>query len=113
MLKVKDTLRSTVHLSFDGRVIKTYHGPDATLRFETEVKMLKFLEAQGCPFVPHSMASPPRARCFRLALVACLVHCLACWTCLAPPALHSCCLVHGIVGPRARFASEPFVSFVV
>ena len=53
MLKVKDTLRSTVHLSFDGRVIKTYHGPDATLRFETEVKMLKFLEAQGCPFVPR------------------------------------------------------------
>ena len=43
MLKVKDTLRSTVHLSFDGRVIKTYHGPDAALRFKTEVKVLKFL----------------------------------------------------------------------
>ena len=53
MLKVKDTLRSTVHLSFDGRVIKTYHGPDAAIRFETEVKVLKFLEARGCPFVPR------------------------------------------------------------
>ena len=53
MLKVKDTLRSTVHLSFDGRVIKAYHGPDAAIRFKTEVKVLKFLEARGCPFVPR------------------------------------------------------------
>jgi len=56
MLKVKDTLRSTVHLSFDGRVIKTYHGPDAAMRFETEVKVLKFLEARGCHFVPRLIA---------------------------------------------------------
>ncbi|MFM9080394.1 MAG: hypothetical protein ACKOTE_09740, partial [Opitutaceae bacterium] len=28
MIKVKDTLRSTVQLTFDGRVIKVYHGPD-------------------------------------------------------------------------------------
>ena len=56
MLKVKDTLRSTVHLSFDGRVIKTYHGSDAAMRFETEVKVLKFLEARGCPFVPRLIA---------------------------------------------------------
>lgn len=59
MLKVKDTLRSTVHLSFDGRVIKTYHGPDAAMRFETEVKVLKFLEARGCPFVPRLLAENP------------------------------------------------------
>ena len=59
MLKVKDTLRSTVQLSFDGRVIKTYHGPDAAMRFETEVKMLKFLEARGCPFVPRLLAVNP------------------------------------------------------
>ena len=56
MLKVKDTLRSTVHLSFDGRVIKAYHGPDAAIRFKTEVKVLKFLEARGCPFVPRLIA---------------------------------------------------------
>lgn len=53
MLRVKDTLRSTVHLTFDGRVIKTYHGPDAQSRFDTEVKVLRFLEEKGCPFVPR------------------------------------------------------------
>ncbi len=53
MLKVKDTLRATVHLSFDGRVFKNYHGPDAQKRFENEVRVLKFLEARGCNFVPR------------------------------------------------------------
>ena len=53
MLKVKDTLRATVHLGFDGRVFKTYHGPNAKERFENEVRVLKFLEARGCHFVPR------------------------------------------------------------
>jgi tRNA A-37 threonylcarbamoyl transferase component Bud32 len=53
MLKVKDTLRSTVHLSFDGRVIKVYHGPKAEERFENEVRVLRHLEARNCPFVPR------------------------------------------------------------
>jgi tRNA A-37 threonylcarbamoyl transferase component Bud32 len=53
MLKVKDTLRATVHLGFDGRVFKAYHGPDAAARFDNEVRVLKHLEAQGCPFVPR------------------------------------------------------------
>jgi tRNA A-37 threonylcarbamoyl transferase component Bud32 len=53
MLKVKDTLRATVHLSFDGRVFKAYHGPNAKERFENEVRVLKFLEARGCNFVPR------------------------------------------------------------
>jgi predicted Ser/Thr protein kinase len=53
MLKVKDTLRATVHLSFDGRVFKTYHGPNAKERFENEVRVLKFLESRGCNFVPR------------------------------------------------------------
>ena len=52
MLQVKDTLRATVHLSFDGRVFKTYHGPDARTRFENEVRVLRHLEARGCHFVP-------------------------------------------------------------
>ena len=52
MLQVKDTLRATVHLSFDGRVCKTYHGPDARKRFAQEVKILRHLEARGCHFVP-------------------------------------------------------------
>jgi tRNA A-37 threonylcarbamoyl transferase component Bud32 len=53
MLTVKDTLRATVRLSFDGRVFKTYHGPNARERFENEVRVLKFLESLGCPFVPR------------------------------------------------------------
>jgi tRNA A-37 threonylcarbamoyl transferase component Bud32 len=53
MLKVKDTLRATVHLSFDGRVFKTYHGLNAKERFENEVRVLKFLESRGCNFVPR------------------------------------------------------------
>ena len=53
MLQVKDTLRATVQVSFDGRVFKTYHGPDAEQRFENEVKVLRYLEKRGCPFVPR------------------------------------------------------------
>ena len=53
MLKVKDTLRATVHLSFDGRVFKTYHGPKAAERFDNEVRVLRHLAARGCDFVPR------------------------------------------------------------
>lgn len=53
MLTVKDTLRATVRLSFDGRVFKTYRGPKAKERLENETRVLKFLEARGCPFVPR------------------------------------------------------------
>ncbi len=63
MLKVKDTLRSTVNLTFDGRVIKNYHGPNAAERFKNEVRVLKHLEARGCPFVPRLLeADPDRLR---------------------------------------------------
>jgi tRNA A-37 threonylcarbamoyl transferase component Bud32 len=53
MLKVKDTLRSTVNLTFDGRVFKTYHGADARKRFQNEVKVLRHLASRGCDFVPR------------------------------------------------------------
>jgi len=53
MLQVKDTLRATVQLSFDGRVFKTYHGRDAEKRFTNEVLVLRHLEAHGCGFVPR------------------------------------------------------------
>ncbi len=53
MLKVKDTLRATVHLSFDGRVFKVYHGANAAERFDNEVRVLRHLEARNCPFVPR------------------------------------------------------------
>jgi len=53
MLKVKDTLRATVNLTYDGRVIKAYHGPNALERFTQETKILRLLEARDCPFVPR------------------------------------------------------------
>jgi tRNA A-37 threonylcarbamoyl transferase component Bud32 len=53
MQKVKDTLRSTVHLSFDGRVFKEYHGSNVRARFGNEVRLLRHLEARGCNFVPR------------------------------------------------------------
>jgi len=62
MLKVKDTLRSTVHLGFDGRVFKAYHGPDAAPRFANEVRVLRHLEARGCPFVPRLLEADPEQR---------------------------------------------------
>lgn len=59
MLKVKETLRATVKVSFDGRVEKTYHGRDAQARFNQEVKVLRHLEAQGCGFVPRVLEADP------------------------------------------------------
>ena len=60
MLKVKDTLRATVHLTFDGRVIKAYHGPNAQTRFDNEVRLLRHLEARGCNFVPRLLEADPK-----------------------------------------------------
>ena len=53
MLKVKDTPRATVHLTYDGRVVKVYHGANAPARFANEVRVLRYLEARGCDFVPR------------------------------------------------------------
>ena len=59
MLKVKDTLRSTVNLGYDGRVFKAYHGADAQPRFDNEVKVLRYLETRGCGFVPRLLEADP------------------------------------------------------
>jgi tRNA A-37 threonylcarbamoyl transferase component Bud32 len=59
MLQVKDTLRATVRIGYDGRVHKIFRGPKAEERFATEVRVLKHLEAQGCPFVPRLLESSP------------------------------------------------------
>jgi hypothetical protein len=59
VLTVKDTLRSTVNLTFDGRVVKSYHGPNARERFDNEVKVLRFLEEQRCKFVPRVLEADP------------------------------------------------------
>lgn len=52
MRKLKDTQRSTVRLGYDGKVHKTFRGPQAVQRFENEVRVLRYLEAKACPFVP-------------------------------------------------------------
>jgi len=53
METVKDTLRATVRISYDGRVYKTFQGPKAEERFDNEVRVLRHLEARQCPFVPR------------------------------------------------------------
>jgi len=59
MHQVKDTLRSTVRISFDGEVHKTFRGPKAEERFANEVRVLKHLEARQCPFVPRMIRADP------------------------------------------------------
>ncbi len=56
---VKDTLRATVRISYDGRVYKTFRGPKAEERFANEVKVLRYLEERGCSFVPRLLESDP------------------------------------------------------
>ena len=53
MPEVKDSKQATVHVGYDGRVHKTFRGPLAKRRFENELKVLKYLEKQKCPFVPR------------------------------------------------------------
>ena len=53
MHPVKDTARAIVRIGYDGRVHKTFRGPDAPQRFANEVRVLQHLEAQGCDFVPR------------------------------------------------------------
>jgi len=53
MNQVKDTKRATVRIGYDGKVYKTFRGPNARERFDTETKVLLYLEKRGCPFVPR------------------------------------------------------------
>jgi tRNA A-37 threonylcarbamoyl transferase component Bud32 len=59
MDQVKDTLRALVRISYDGRVYKTFRGPRAQERFDNEVRVLRHLEARGCPFVPRLLEADP------------------------------------------------------
>src|SRR6187397_1247604 len=59
MHEVKDTLRASVRISYDGRVYKTFRGPKADERFSNEVRVLRFLEARNCPFVPRLLENYP------------------------------------------------------
>ena len=59
MNEVKDTLRAKVRIGYDGRVHKTFRGPKADERFANEVRVLRHLESQGCPFVPRLLEVHP------------------------------------------------------
>lgn len=59
--EVKDTLRALVRIGYDGRVTKTFRGPQAAERFANETRVLRHLEARGCPFVPRLLESDAAA----------------------------------------------------
>ena len=53
MHEAKNTARSLVRLGYDGKVYKTFRGHMAKERFDHELRVLKYLEKQGCNFVPR------------------------------------------------------------
>jgi tRNA A-37 threonylcarbamoyl transferase component Bud32 len=53
MYEAKNTARAVVHIGYDGRVHKTFKGPQARERYENEVRVLDFLQKHGCTFVPQ------------------------------------------------------------
>lgn len=59
MHEAKNTQRSLVRIGFDGRVHKLFRGPEAQTRFENEVRVLAYLEARKCPFVPRILDADP------------------------------------------------------
>jgi len=52
MHEIKDTKRALVRIGFDGRVHKTFRGHQAYARYTNEVRLLRYLEARHCHFVP-------------------------------------------------------------
>ncbi len=59
MHEMKDTARAMVRIGFDGRVHKTFRGHMARERFEHEVRVLRYLEARNCTFVPRLLEVEP------------------------------------------------------
>ena len=59
MHELKDTLRSQVRMSYEGLVYKTFRGPKAEERFANEVRVLRYLQQKGCPFVPRLVSVDP------------------------------------------------------
>ncbi len=53
MQEMKDTRRALVRIGYDGRVHKTFRGHQARERFENEIRVLRYLEAKGCAYVPR------------------------------------------------------------
>ena len=52
MEEAKNTARAVVRIGYDGLVHKTFKGPQARERYENELRVLQFLDQQGCSFVP-------------------------------------------------------------
>jgi len=59
MQEMKNTARASVRIGFDGRVHKIFRGHMARQRFEHEVRVLRYLEARGCTFVPQLLEVEP------------------------------------------------------
>lgn len=59
MQEAKNTQRALVRIGFDGRVYKLFRGPQADTRFANEVRVLQYLEARKCPFVPRLLDFSP------------------------------------------------------
>jgi len=57
MLEAKNTQRAVVRIGYDGRVHKQFLGPKADERFQNECRVLRFLEAKRCPFVPRLLGA--------------------------------------------------------
>ncbi len=53
LYEAKNTQRALVRIGYDGRVYKTFRGPNAKERFENEVRILRHLERAQCVFVPQ------------------------------------------------------------
>ena len=61
-MEIKDTRQATVRIGYDGNVYKRYHGDKARERYENEVRVLRYLEKKGCPFVPVILKEDPEEK---------------------------------------------------
>ncbi|MFD0892332.1 serine/threonine protein phosphatase [Luteolibacter ambystomatis] len=59
MKQLKDGIRSTVRIDFQGHVHKRLRGTGAEERYANEVAVLKVLEERGCPYVPKLVEEHP------------------------------------------------------
>src|ERR1700677_4605056 len=53
MYEAKNTARALVRIGYDGRVHKMFRATAAEKRFDTEVRVLRYLEKKECDFVPR------------------------------------------------------------
>ncbi len=60
MFEAKNTQRAVVRIGYDGRVHKEFRGPQAEIRFQNEVRVLKYLESRHCDFVPRILDADPK-----------------------------------------------------